>query len=144
MSNLTVLKVVGVQFSQIQELELEPPNDAKISNVVKAWNLCQRYLARHDGRPYVTGIPPLQAVLRLTLNDQDILNADGKLEIPSEKFFALGAAFVGLVCAAGENIEVEFDERWPANLPKLGLATDEEFAMTFSRQFLGQCPRWGL
>lgn len=77
--------------------------------------------------------------MQLFLHDVDVLNDDAPLEIPSDEFYALGEAFVGAISTQGQLKDPQFKERWLANLRKLGLAPGENFAMTFLRQFLGQC-----
>jgi len=74
--------------------------------------------------------------MRLLLDDEDPLNSDSKISIPNDAFFKLGAVFIGVLCAGGENTDLEFDERCHRNLPKLGLDPDKDFAKTFSKQFL--------
>jgi hypothetical protein len=141
-----VLKVIGLQLSSVVELEPEPPQPLNDGTLVipRIWRFCQQYLVIHGSQPYRTGIPPLQAIMRLLFDDQDPLNSNSKISIPNDAFFKLGATFVGMLCAAGENRDLEFDERCRRNLPKLGLDPDEDFAKTFSKQFLGDSEIFGL
>jgi hypothetical protein len=92
----------------------------------------KRYLERHGNRIYVTGILPLEAVLRLLVQDVDFLRDGSRLEIPSDSFFAEGLNFVGGLCGLGDT-SLQFGESYCINLPKLGLARDENFALIFSR-----------
>jgi hypothetical protein len=134
-----VLKVIGLQLGSVVELEPELSRPLNYSGRVttRIWHICRHYLAKHGSQPYRTGIPFLQAFMRLLLDDEDPLNSDSKISIPSDAFFKLGAAFIGILCAGGENTDLEFGERCHRNLPKLGLDPDEDFAKTFSKQFLG-------
>jgi hypothetical protein len=115
-------------------------DDKSISFVEMIWRLCRKSLGRYSGRTYRTGIPVLQAILRLVLDDEDPLNNLSPINIPSHGFFRLGAAFVGLLCTRvrGENTGSSIPKRCQLNLPRLGFAGDPNFATTFSKQFLGE------
>ncbi|PMD47969.1 hypothetical protein L207DRAFT_628518 [Hyaloscypha variabilis F] len=134
-----VLKVIGLQLSSVAELEpeLSQPLDDSGRVTTRTWHFCRHYLANHGSKPYHTGIPFLQAMMRLLLDDEDPLNSDSKISIPTDAFFKLGTVFIGVLCANGENTDLEFVERCHRNLPKLGLDPDVDFAKTFSKQFLG-------
>lgn len=132
-----ILNVTGTQLSEVQEVEPQPTKHDSVPLIQRTWRFCLYSLTRYGDRLYPTGIPPLQAILRLVLDNEDPLNDDAEIQIPSDAFFRLGAAFVGVLCSAGENTQMEFDERCQMNLPKLGLAGDQDFAPTFSKQFLG-------
>jgi hypothetical protein len=82
--------------------------------------------------------------LRLIVDENYNIIRNGRLEVPSEIFFNLGATFIG-TALRHDKTHMEISERIEKHLPKLGLVADENFARTFSEQFLGpgfDPPRW--
>jgi hypothetical protein len=141
-----ILVVYGMRLCRISEVEPGPPMDALDGGFVEMiWRLCRKSLGRYREQTYRTGIPILQAILRLLLDDKDPLNKLGAVNIPSDAFFRLGATFVGLLCTlvSGEAIGSSIRENFQLNLPKLGLAGDQNFTKTFSKQFLGDTAALG-
>jgi hypothetical protein len=135
-----ILVVYGTRLCRITEVEPEPSMDDKyVPFIEMLWRLCRKSLGRYGQRTYRTGVPPLQAILRLVLDNEDPLNNLNPIIIPSDAFFQLGAAFAGLLCTRvrGGTIGSSISERCQLNLPKLGFAGDQNFAKTFSKQFLG-------
>jgi hypothetical protein len=137
----SILRVTGICLSRVRELESEapvPPYYKPLRNSITTFRFCQRYLERHDGGMYVTGIPPLQAVLRLLTQDKDCLNDRARLQIPSDKFVLLALQFVGALCAFSvENRGAGLEGVLRNTLPKLGLSAGANFATSFSHRFLG-------
>ena len=134
-----ILIVTGVQLCGVQKIEPELQDDLPPSLFASTWRLCRDVLDRHGNSPHPNGIPPLQAILRLLLNEEDTNGGSGRLEIPSEAFFRLGAAFVGVLCSldAGDKTKMELQEKIEKRLPPLRLEVGKGFAKTFSEQFLG-------
>jgi hypothetical protein len=135
-----ILVVYCTRLCRIDEVEPGPPMDALDGGFVEViWRLCQKSLGRYREQIYRTGIPILQTILRLVLDDEDPLNNLSTIIIPGDAFFRLGAAFAGLLCAlvSGEDIGSSILEKIRLNLLRLGLAGDQNFAKTFSQQFLG-------
>jgi hypothetical protein len=139
-----VLSVEGVQLCSIQELGLVFVDTEKPPLHSRAWLLCQEILNKYRGQMYPTGIPSLQALLRLIVDDEVQETANGRLAIPSETFFNFGAALI-VHAIMHDGTHMERSERFEKYLPKLGIASDERFARTFADQFLGpgsEAPPW--
>jgi hypothetical protein len=135
-----ILVVYGTRLCRIREVETEPSMDDKYARLVEMiWRLCRKSLGIYRERTYRTGIPILQAILRLVLDDEDPLDNLGTINVPSDAFFRLGAAFAGLLSTRVREGDIGISNReiCQLNLPKLGLAGDHNFAKTFSKKFLG-------
>jgi hypothetical protein len=107
-------------LSRILEVVPGPPTYSLAKVLSTTLDLSKRYLERHGNRIYVTGIPPLQAVLRLLVQDVDFLRDGSRLEIPSDSFFARGLNFVGALCSLGDT-GLQLGESYYINLAKLEL-----------------------
>ena len=139
-----ILSVEGVQLCSIKELGLVFMDTEMAPLHGGAWLLCQEILNKYRGQMYPTGIPSLQALLRLIVDDEDRETANGRLAIPSETFFNLGAALI-VHAIMHDGTHMGRSERFEKYLPKLGIASDERFARTFADQFLGpgsEAPPW--
>ncbi|CZR67070.1 uncharacterized protein PAC_16969 [Phialocephala subalpina] len=146
------LKVLVFQLGKITDLEpVDFPDQGSQEMSKRVLDFCQNALARYGDRPYPTGIPILQAILRLVLESRALISHPnpgpgvgiGQLDVPSETFFHLALAFEFLLCIAGSPIPATDDETFPhnssfaKNLHRLGIPTDERYHYYFSKLFLG-------
>ncbi|KAH6673875.1 heterokaryon incompatibility protein-domain-containing protein [Halenospora varia] len=147
-----VLNVLVFQLGKITDLEPVDFRDQGPQELsMRVLDFCQNALARYGDRPYPTGIPILQAILRLVLESRALISHPNpgpevgieQLEVPSETFFHLALAFEFFLCTAGTPIPATDDETFPhnssfeENLHRLGIPTDERYHCYFSKLFLG-------
>jgi hypothetical protein len=148
-----ILKVFRFQFGTITDLERVDFSDSGSQGMaMRVLDLCENALARYGDRPYPTGIPVLQAILRLVLDGRALISHPNpspeagieQLEIPSEAFFHLALAFEFCLCTADSPVPATEDEPFPHNssfgnnLHRLGISTKGyEYHCDFSKQFLG-------
>jgi hypothetical protein len=130
-----VLVVYGMKLCEVSEVEPDPSTNTR-EFMRRIWRWYLECLVKYNERPYRNRIPLLQAILLLVLDEEDPLNGNAAIKVPSDAFFRLGAGFVGLLCVLEGNTEIGLEEGCQQILPKLGLDS-EDFARTFSKQFLG-------
>jgi hypothetical protein len=99
------------------------------------------YVSRKDTTQYPTGIPLLQAAVRVTFHDWDVLNvseSSPRLVCQSRSFVDAVAALLQLIVEILATPQTHPHE-WVAQcLSKLNLATGTEFADSFCRLCLGE------
>jgi hypothetical protein len=136
----SILRATGSCLSKVLYLQdLTGPSTNTTSSCVTAWKFIKRFLAEQDAEMYVTGIPPLQAVMRLLIEERDLLDDNSRLQISSDSFLAISAIFVSaLLTVACEDDNLNFDETCHEVLPGLGLELGEAFAISLSQRLLGQ------
>jgi hypothetical protein len=146
------LKVWGFPLSQVEDIESSylngsgdhNPNDrsrsaAYLVDIPSIWSFTQRTLESQPEGRSSTRIPPLQAIFRLTLFEENPLGQPGmRLDIPSADFFTLGGAFLRLLCFDMDHPDLPLQTSSLESLAKLGLLVGETFAASFSQQFLGE------
>ena len=149
MSPQVTLAVQCLAWCEVCDLEPQPENlvhdDAfefgRVSlDILLSSKLC---VERYGERPYVTGVPPLQALLRLLLDGKDVLHNNSDIEVPSENFFTLCATFVAFLLMTHAKTGRVLDEGNRPILAILGLTPDDNFGVTLWRQFAGLEPTIG-
>jgi hypothetical protein len=104
-----ILKVFCFQLGKITDLErVDFPDSGSQDMAMRVLDFCENALAGYGDRPYPTGIPILQAILRLVRDGRALISHPNpspeagiqQLEIPSEAFFHLALAFEFFLCTA--------------------------------------------
>jgi hypothetical protein len=94
---------------------------------------CCKYISDRRGNHYPTGIPLLQAVIRVLLDGVD--TTDSRIALGDKKFQRLaGTILYFLVGGSKSPYSVAFEER----LPKLGLSIGRDFPSSFRNHVLGE------
>jgi len=107
-------------------------------DIPSIWNFTQRAFDLHPKVQSSTCIPPLQAILRLTLFETNPLGPPSRrLDIPSIDYLTLGGAFLRLLCCDMDEADQPLQKKPLERLAELGLSDDDNFATSFSQQFLG-------
>jgi hypothetical protein len=138
-----VLRVFGVQVAEIPHIEQSVPQDqTEKGAALWAVRFAKVALNLQLSATLQQRVPVLQALLRLTLYDGDILSMAlrrPRLHITHANYMTLAAAFLKVLCCAALSQLPDADKAdWIEYMPEFGVSNEDSlFSVTFCQQFLG-------
>lgn len=140
--DLHVLHVAVMQVAEVAHTGPAYPRDAtEQSATLWATQFIKLALKLRETTKSTHGVPALQALLRLTLFDGNILSTAlwrPRIHITDPEYMILAAAFLKVLCCAVSDHPEQHEDGWLRHMAEFGVSTEERsFSASFRDQFLG-------